>query len=58
MALIMAAVAEEGSIATEPPVDIAALAKRFQDILNGNGRNAIRVVLHAFGNPCRCVRRQ
>jgi RimJ/RimL family protein N-acetyltransferase len=44
MALIMAAVAEEGSIATEPPVDVAVFAKRFQNILDGSGRDAIWVL--------------
>ena len=31
MAVVMATVAEEGLIATEPPVDLEAVAQRFRD---------------------------
>ena len=37
MARVMAAVAEEGSIATEPPVDIEARAQQFRETIEGEG---------------------
>jgi putative acetyltransferase len=40
MALIMAAVAEEGSIGTEPPVDIEARAERFREAIEAEGAGA------------------
>jgi RimJ/RimL family protein N-acetyltransferase len=40
MALIMAAVAEEGLIGAEPPVDIEARAQRFRDAIEVEGRGA------------------
>ena len=35
MAVVMAAVAEEGLIATEPPVDLEARAQRFRELIEG-----------------------
>jgi putative acetyltransferase len=35
MALIMAVVAEEGLIGTEPPVDVEARAQRFRELIEG-----------------------
>jgi putative acetyltransferase len=37
MARVLAAVAEEGLIATEPPVDVAARAERFREAIDGAG---------------------
>ena len=54
MARVMAVVAEEGLIATEPPVDIGAHAQRFRETIQGEGPDALwvledgdRVVGHA-----------
>jgi RimJ/RimL family protein N-acetyltransferase len=54
LALIMAAVAEEGMIGAEPPVDIEARARRFRETIEGEGPAAVwvladdgRVVGHA-----------
>lgn len=54
MAEIMAVVAEEGWIATEPPVDVDARAERFRDAIEAGGTRASwvlddagRVVGHA-----------
>jgi [ribosomal protein S18]-alanine N-acetyltransferase len=54
MARVMAVVAEEGLIATEPPVDIGARAQRFRETIEGEGLDALwvledgdRVVGHA-----------
>jgi putative acetyltransferase len=54
MARVMAVVAEEGLIATEPPVDIGARAQRFRETIEGEGPDALwvledggRVVGHA-----------
>jgi RimJ/RimL family protein N-acetyltransferase len=40
MALIMAAVAEEGLIGTEPPVDLVARAQRFRAAIESDGPGA------------------
>jgi RimJ/RimL family protein N-acetyltransferase len=40
MALIMAAVAEEGLIGTEPPVDLVARAQRFRAAIESDGPTA------------------
>ena len=40
----MAAVAEEGSIATEPPVDIEARAQQFRETIEGEGPGALWVL--------------
>jgi RimJ/RimL family protein N-acetyltransferase len=40
MALIMAAVAPEGSIGTEPPVDVEARAQRFREAIEADGPGA------------------
>jgi RimJ/RimL family protein N-acetyltransferase len=40
MALIMAAVAKEGSIGTEPPVDVAARSQRFREAIEAEGPGA------------------
>jgi putative acetyltransferase len=37
MARVVAAVAEEGLIATEPPVDLEARAARFREVIEGEG---------------------
>jgi RimJ/RimL family protein N-acetyltransferase len=37
MARVLAAVAEEGLIATEPPVDLEARAERFREAIEGDG---------------------
>jgi [ribosomal protein S18]-alanine N-acetyltransferase len=37
MARVLAAVAEEGLIATEPPVDVAARAERMREAIEGAG---------------------
>src|SRR5919202_1325332 len=54
MARVMAVVAEEGTIATEPPVDVEVRARRFADKIEGDGPGASwvleddgRVVGHA-----------
>jgi hypothetical protein len=54
MARVMAVVAEEGLIATEPPVNIGARAQRFRETIEGDGPDALwvledgdRVVGHA-----------
>jgi GNAT superfamily N-acetyltransferase len=44
MARIMATVAEEGSIGTEPPVDIEARAQRFRDAIEAGPPNACWVL--------------
>lgn len=44
MARVIAAVAEEGSIGTEPPVDIAARAQRFRDALGDGGAGGMWVL--------------
>jgi RimJ/RimL family protein N-acetyltransferase len=44
MARVMAAVAEEGWIATEPPVDIEARAQRFRETIEGEGPGALWVL--------------
>lgn len=41
MARVMAHVAEEGSIGTEPPVDVDALAQRFRETIEGTGPSAM-----------------
>jgi len=54
MALVMAAVAEEGVIGTEPPVDIADRARRFRDLIEGQEPATAWVLLddggHIVGN--------
>jgi RimJ/RimL family protein N-acetyltransferase len=40
MALIIAAVAEEGLIGAEPPVDVGACAQRFRDTIEADGPGA------------------
>ncbi|MGI8904356.1 MAG: GNAT family N-acetyltransferase [Solirubrobacteraceae bacterium] len=54
IARVMAAVAEEGLLATEPPVDLAARARRFRETIEGAGPAGLwvlerdaRVVGHA-----------
>ena len=44
MARVIAAVAEEGSIGTEPPVDIEARARRFRDALAHGGAGGMWVL--------------
>ncbi|MCE3246356.1 MAG: rimI 2, partial [Geminicoccaceae bacterium] len=44
MALVIAAVAEEGSIATEAPVDVADRARRFRETIEGAGPAAAWVL--------------
>ena len=44
MARVIAAVAEEGLIATEPPVDVAARAARFREMTRAEGPKAAWVV--------------
>jgi RimJ/RimL family protein N-acetyltransferase len=44
IARVMAAVAEEGSIATEAPVDIEAHAERFREAIEGEGPAALWVL--------------
>jgi RimJ/RimL family protein N-acetyltransferase len=44
MARVMATVAEEGWIATEPPVDIEARAQRFRETIEGEGPGALWVL--------------
>ena len=46
MALIMAAVAEEGLIGTEPPVDVEARAERFRAAIETHGPGASWVLDH------------
>jgi RimJ/RimL family protein N-acetyltransferase len=41
MARVLAAVAEEGLIATEPPVDVAARASRLQESIESEGPDAV-----------------
>lgn len=44
IAQVMAVVAEEGSIGTEPPVDVAARARRFRETLDDPGGGGIWVL--------------
>jgi RimJ/RimL family protein N-acetyltransferase len=44
MARVMAAVAEEELIATEPPVDLEARAQRFREVIEGEGPAAAWVL--------------
>ncbi len=44
MARVMGAVAEEGLIATEPPVDLDARAQRFRAAIEGEGLGALWVL--------------
>lgn len=44
MARVLAVVAEEGSIATEPPVDINSRAQRFRQVMEGQGAGALWVL--------------
>ncbi len=44
MAGVMAAVAEEGLIATEPPVDVEARARRIRETIEGEGPAALWVL--------------
>jgi ribosomal protein S18 acetylase RimI-like enzyme len=44
MARVHAALAEEGLIATEPPVDLEARAQRFRDLIEGEGPAAAWVL--------------
>ncbi|WP_143105556.1 GNAT family N-acetyltransferase [Pseudonocardia ammonioxydans] len=44
MAQVIAAVAEEGSIGAEPPVDIEARAQRFRDVLADGGAGGMWVL--------------
>lgn len=44
MAQVMAAVAEEGVIGTEPPVDVTDLAQRFRRIIEDRGRSGMWVL--------------
>ena len=44
MARVMAVVAEEGLIATEPPVDIGARAHRFRETIEGEGPDVLWVL--------------
>jgi RimJ/RimL family protein N-acetyltransferase len=49
MTLIMAAVAEEGSIGTEPPVDLEARGQRFRELIEGQEPAAAWVLLDGAG---------
>lgn len=49
MAVIMAAVAEEGVIGTEPPVDLEARAQRFRELIEGPEPAASWVLLDDAG---------
>jgi putative acetyltransferase len=44
MARVMAAVAEEDLLATEPPVDIGARVQRFRETIAGEGPDALWVL--------------
>lgn len=44
MARVIAAVAEEGSIGTEPPVDVQASAQRFRETVDSDGPGAMWVL--------------
>ncbi len=44
MARIIAAVAEEGLIGTEPPVDVEARAERFRESIDADGRDVLWVL--------------
>ena len=44
IARVFAAVAEEGLLATEPPVDVAARAERFRATIEGNGPDTVLVL--------------
>jgi RimJ/RimL family protein N-acetyltransferase len=44
MARVMATVADEGLIATEPPVDLDARAQRFRDAIEGEGLGGLWVL--------------
>jgi RimJ/RimL family protein N-acetyltransferase len=44
IAAVMAAVAEEGTLATEPPVDVAARAQGFRGVIEGDGPSALWVL--------------
>ncbi|MGA9860020.1 MAG: GNAT family N-acetyltransferase [Solirubrobacteraceae bacterium] len=46
MAEIIAAVADEGSLGTEPPVDLQAREARFREALESDGRDALWVLEH------------
>jgi len=47
MAAIIAAVAEEGLIGTEPPVDVEGRAQRFRATIESDGADAAWVLEHA-----------
>ncbi len=44
MARVLAVVAEEGSIATEPPVDVETRAQVFRDMVHGDGPGGMWVL--------------
>jgi RimJ/RimL family protein N-acetyltransferase len=44
MALVLAVVAEEGLVGTEPPVDLEARAGEFRETIEGGGRAALWVL--------------
>ena len=44
MARVLAAVAEEGLVATEPPVDLDVRAERFREAIEGEGGTALWVL--------------
>lgn len=44
MARVLAAVAEEGLVATEPPVDLDVRAERFSEAIEGEGGTALWVL--------------
>ena len=46
MAAIVAVVAEEGYLGSEPPVDVAARADRFRVLMNSERRDALWVLEH------------
>ena len=55
IALIMAALAEEGLIATEPPDDLEAQARRFREVIKGESPTA-SWVLEDAGRCRKCGR--
>ncbi len=57
MAVIMAAVAEEGLIATEPPVDLEARAQRFREFILGHAPacGAHKIELEVWTDNARAI---
>jgi L-amino acid N-acyltransferase YncA len=57
MALIMAAVAEEGTIGTEPPVDVDARAQRFREVFleHAHACGAHKVELEVWVDNARAI---